>query len=499
MAKKKKREGGRGMGAILVLGLVFIVFVGFYIISNSGRFSGSGETTTVRENKSAPENVVARKPAVAGSFYPSGEDELARAVDGYLENADDKRLPNVRGLVVPHAGYVYSGFTAAYGFKQLVGRDIKTVIVIAPSHRIHLSGAALLDVTHFETPLGLIHVSPKVKDLIKEDGFANVPGAHSQEHALEVELPFLQRVLGDFELIPIVVGDTDPKALASVLLKYVDDRTLVVASSDLSHYYPYDEAVKLDSACTKAIPSLDFEGMKSCQACGDIPIQTLMRIAEEKGWVGKLLDYRNSGDTAGDKSRVVGYASVAFFDGLNPDEEDFLLKLARDTFNKYYEDGGKPIVDESKLTPKLKKPSGVFVTLNKNGNLRGCVGHILPQMPLYEAVIENALNAALNDGRFNPVTKDEVQNLHIDISVLTLPEEMSYSTPDDLLRKLVPGRDGVVLKVRGRQSTYLPQVWEQLPDKEEFLTSLCHKQGSSGDCWKKGAEVEVYRAQVFEE
>jgi len=500
MAKKKKKVGGKGMDVILVLGIVFILFVGFYIILKSDKFSGKeAEPKLAVKNESKSENIIARKPAVAGSFYPKDRDELERAVDGFLEKAEDVRLPNVRGLVAPHAGYVYSGLTAAYDFKQLVGRDITTVIVLAPSHYVRLKDASVLDVTHFETPLGLIKVSPKVKELLKEDGFANIPSAHAQEHSLEVELPFLQRTLGDFELIPVVVGDADPKALASVLAKYVDDKTLVVASSDLSHYYPYAEAVKLDSACTSAIPLLDFEGMKSCQACGSIPIQILMLIAEERGWVGKLLDYRNSGDTAGDKSRVVGYSSVAFFDGLTPGEEDVLLKLARDTLNQYYEDGSRPEIEENALTPKMKKLSGCFVTLNKNGDLRGCVGHILPQVPLYECVIENALNAALHDTRFNPVAKDEVPDLHIDVSVLTLPEKMTYSSPDDLLRKLVPGRDGVVLKVRGRQSTYLPQVWEQLPDKEEFLTSLCRKQGSSGDCWKSGAEVEVYRAQVFEE
>ncbi|MFH1789094.1 MAG: AmmeMemoRadiSam system protein B [Candidatus Altiarchaeota archaeon] len=501
MRKKKVKEADKGMDAILILGIVFIVFVGLYMLLNSDSFRSKEEESAAKaEVKMRDEKMVVRKPAVAGSFYPAEPEALAGMVDAYLAEAQDIRLPNVRALVAPHAGYVYSGKTAAAGFKQLVGRNIDTVIILAPSHQVRFSGASVLDVTHFETPLGLIKLSPKVKNLLKEDGFSNIPAAHASEHSLEVELPFVQRTLGDFELIPIVVGDADPAVLASVLVDYVDEKTLIVASSDLSHYYPYDEAVKLDSVCTAAIPALDFEAMQDCQACGSIPVKTLMHIASAKGWVGKLVDYRNSGDTAGDKERVVGYASVAFFDGLTPEEEDFLLKLARETLEKHYADGGAPSVDEAKLTARLKALSGAFVTLNKHGSLRGCIGHITPQKPLYEAVIENVLNAALRDPRFSPVVNEELTDIHIDISRLTLPEELVFDGSDELLAKLVPGRDGVVLKYGGRQSTYLPQVWDQLPDKEEFLTSLCRKQGSPGDCWrKKDVVVEVYGAQVFEE
>lgn len=500
--RRKKPEGvDKGMDVILIFGLIFIVFIGLYMVMNSGKFSSQEvDKAAQAENKTRQDKMVVRKPAVAGSFYPADREELAGMVDAYLSEAQDIRLPNVKALVAPHAGYVYSGKTAAEGFKQLVGRNIDTVIILAPSHKVRLSGASVLDVTHFETPLGLVKVSSKVSELLAEEGFENIPAAHASEHSLEVMLPFLQRVLGDFELIPIVVGNADPAALASVLVDYVDEKTLIVASTDLSHYYPYDEAVKLDSICTAAIPAIDFDGMEQCQACGSTPVKTLMHIAKAKGWVGKIVDYANSGDTAGDKNQVVGYASVAFFEGLTPQEEDFLLKLARETLEKHFEDGSKPLVDESKLTPQLKKVSGAFVTLNKDGSLRGCIGHIMPQKPLYEAVIENALNAALRDPRFTPVEKQELSDIHIDISMLTLPEELDYDGASDLLAKLVPGRDGVVLKYGSRQSTYLPQVWDQIPGKEDFLTSLCNKQGSPGDCWRKDdVIVDVYRAQVFEE
>ena len=499
---RKKKEGDKGMDTVLILGFVFIVAVGLYMVFNSGKFTPDDdayEREMVGDEVPAEKRIV-RAPAVSGQFYPSDQHDLAGMVDSYLEESEDIRLPNVKALVAPHAGYVYSGKTAAKAFKQLVGRNIDTVIIIAPSHKLQFDGASVLDVTHFETPLGLVRVSPKVTELLGEDGFSNVPAAHSSEHSLEVMLPFLQRTLGDFKLIPIVVGNADPEYLASVISPYIGEKTLVVASTDLSHYYPYDKAVELDSLCTKAIPSLDIESMSSCQACGKIPTVTLMHIARQKGWVGRLVDYKNSGDTAGDKNRVVGYASVAFFDGLTPDQEGYLLKLARNTLEKNYADGSVKTMNPSTLDAKLTKITGAFVTLNKDGQLRGCIGHILPQKPLYQAVIENSLNAALKDSRFAPVTQDELQEIHIDISVLTPPEPLEFSSPEDLKRKLVPGRDGVVVKYHGRQSTFLPQVWDQLPDKDDFLSRLCTKQGSPADCWKKpDVKIDVYRAQVFEE
>ncbi len=500
MAKKKSsknKEADWRMDAILVLGLIFVVFAGVYIFTHPGKFASNREPEVSKTLNA--ENMVVRKPAVAGSFYPADKEQLSAMISEFLGEAEDVRLPNVKGLIAPHAGYVYSGPTAAWSFKQLVGRDIQTVVIIAPSHHVKLSGASVLDVTHFETPLGLIPVSAKVQDLLSEDGFANIPAAHSQEHSIEVELPFLQFVLGDFELVPIVVGRADPKALAGVLSKYLDDSTLVVASTDLSHYKPYADAVETDKKFIETVPALDVDGASNCEACGIIPVLTLMHLAQDAGWVGRLLDYTNSGDTAGDKNQVVGYASVAFYDGLNESEEEYLLALARETLEKHYNGGTKPQVDEAGLTPRLKAKSGCFVTLNKHGSLRGCIGHILPQVPLYECVMENALNAALHDGRFQPVTQDELGELHIDISMLTTPKKMEFGTSDELLRKLVPGRDGVVLNYLGRTSTYLPQVWGQIPGKEQFLSSLCQKQGSRADCWKVGAEVEVYGAQVFAE
>jgi len=446
------------------------------------------------------EKKVVRQPVAAGQFYPASASELAATVKQFLATtatvAPDGK---VRGLVVPHAGYVYSGQVAANGFK-LIDKSIKTVIIMGPSHHYPFSGASILNVTHYATPLGEVKVSSKAKELLKNKLFASVLQADSQEHSVEVQLPFLQETLTDFEIVPIVVGNANPDELAKALLPIIDDSTLVVASSDLSHYYTYEKALQLDKMCTDAIPALNFTAMAGCEACGIIPILALMKIAEAMGWQGKLIDAKNSGDTAGDKTSVVGYASIVFTESgeLSKEEQTFLLGLARQTLNSYLKDKTKP--EPVVADAKLKKVQGCFVTLNENNNLRGCIGHILPQEELYKCVIDNAIAAALSDSRFTPVQYSELKDIKLDISVLAVPAKLSYSSPQDLLNRLVPLRDGVVIQYNGKSSTFLPQVWEQIPGKEEFLAELCLKQGSQRDCWKDmSAQVYTYTAQVFSE
>jgi AmmeMemoRadiSam system protein A len=237
-----------------------------------------------------------------------------------------------------------------------------------------------------------------------------------------------------------------------------------------------------------------------------------MHLAKAKGWKPQLLDCRNSGDTAGDKGRVVGYASIAFSAQAQPakaassaesvtaDEQKLLLELARKTVKQVASRGALPDVDSSKLSSRLKEPKGCFVTLTKRGALRGCIGHIFPKEPLYKAVIENAQSAAINDYRFPPVTADEVDKLALEVSVLTEPKPLSFTSPEDLLAKLQPHKDGVVLQIGMQRATYLPQVWEQISDKVSFLNSLSQKAGCPANAWRSpGVSVLIYHAQAFHE
>jgi AmmeMemoRadiSam system protein B/AmmeMemoRadiSam system protein A len=479
-----------------------------------------------------------RPAAVAGLFYPQDRDELAKTIDGFLAQAKKSPMAHLHGLVCPHAGYEFSGPVAAYGYQQLQGRHYSTVIVMGPSHYADFQGAALPDADAMATPLGLIPVSAKAAQLAaspllavnppcqlerpdwwRRSPAASSPGGqdspHTWEHSVEVQLPFLQRTLKDFCVIPIVFGRVDPAEMAKAIEKYVDDSTLLVASSDLSHYYPYDRARQLDDACVKAVCDLDVKRMQGQEACGKGPILALMHVARTKGWKTRLLDCRNSGDTSGDKSRVVGYAAIAFYsddqakpappvpsrsaDTYRQDERKLLLELAKKSLAAAAGGEKAPAVPAG-ISENLRQPRACFVTLTIGGQLRGCIGSLLPEEPLADAVVRRARSAALEDPRFSPVRPDEAKRIHIEISVLSLPRPLEFKSPEELLARLRPGVDGVVLSVGPGQATYLPQVWKEIPSKEDFLGSLSRKAGLSESAWRSPeAKVETYQVEAFEE
>ena len=315
-----------------------------------------------------------REPAVAGLFYPAAAKDLSEQLKTLLAKAEPVPLGKLRGLVCPHAGYEFSGFTAACAYKQLAGREIETVVVLAPSHYADFEGVSVAEVEAFTTPLGKIPLSPRAAKLAAVPPFCSHPKCDvsrpswwrqaskevppfgedtpdTWEHSLEVQLPFLQTVLKDFRLIPAVFGRADAAQAAAALAPLVDDRTLVVASSDLSHFQPEEVADQLDASCVRSICDLDVKWMQNEEACGKLPVLTLMHLAIEKGWKTRLLDTRNSGAVTGDRSNVVGYAAVAFFEGDGPSEyervsaekltredQKMLLDLARRSVNKAVRD-----------------------------------------------------------------------------------------------------------------------------------------------------------------
>ena len=497
-------------------------------------------------------------PAVAGMFYPRDETDLAKLVDKMLAEAKPEGIERLRALVCPHAGYEFSGKIAANGFKQLEGRKIRTVVVLGPSHTSRFLGAAVTDAEVVETPLGRIPVSAKAAELAKLKPFDLHPKAEvhrpqwwqsspkelpvfgeetpfTWEHSVEVELPFLQRVLKDFEVLPVVFGQVEPEDAATSLLTVLDDDTLLIASSDLTHYLPYDMARMLDTTTVQAVCSLSTAWLEEEEAaiqsqtrgqvslaCGRDPILTVMHIARQKGWKAKLLDYRNSGDTAGRKEAVVGYAAIAFYSPLPPavpsgmgegvradakqdeftaGDRKFLLDLARKSVAAAARGEEPPQPDTKNLAEKLTQSRACFVTLKKDLQLRGCVGTVFPRQPLWKAVTWSGRSAAVEDHRFPPVKPDELEQLEIEVSVLTLPSRLKFSSPDDLLAKLRPGVDGVVLRVGGNQGLFLPQVWEQLPDKQQFLSRLAEEKAHLDPAaWKRNdAKILVFQVEAFKE
>lgn len=465
-----------------------------------------------------------REPAVAGLFYPRDPAELARTIDSLLAQAHEQPIGLLRALVCPHAGYPFSGPVAAYAYKLLQGRRFETVIVVGPSHYALLSGASVADATLYRTPLGDVPVSGKAIRLASVPPFALEPEcpverpdwwtqssrtpagretAETWEHSVEVEVPFLQRALGRFEIVPVLCGQADPALVARGLAGILDDRTLIVASSDLSHYHPYDQACQLDRGCVDAICRLDVGAMQSQEACGKVPILALMDLARERGWRARLLDMRNSGDTGGPKSRVVGYAAIGFFEPAGPSLGDrdrlFLLEEARGAL-RAAANLAAPAPPSEPPSPALSEPRACFVTLTEEGRLRGCVGAMAAREPLARAVADSARCAALLDPRFPPVGADEVDRLRIEVSVLTTLRRLWFSSPEDLLMKLEPGCDGVLLRIGDRTATYLPQVWKDIPDKAAFMDSLAEKSGCAAAQWR-GSDVEVfvYEVESFQE
>jgi AmmeMemoRadiSam system protein B/AmmeMemoRadiSam system protein A len=489
-----------------------------------------------------PGSAGVRLPSVAGLFYPADAESLGRMVDGLIAKAPAHALKNLRALVSPHAGYEYSSPVAAHGFKLLAGRSVDTVILLAASHYAYFDGALVSQASAYRTPLGDVPVSEKARALAGRGPFVSDASCHVQrpswsrhsprpaphedddtpetwEHSIEVQLPFLQRVLGRFEIVPVTFGEADPEDAARVLADLVDDRTLVVASTDLSHFHSHDEAARLDARCVRAICAMDFEDMPAQEACGRTPVLVLMHLARIKGWKPRLLDSRNSGDVTGDRTRVVGYASIAFTSDeaasdppasppvethagvLSEDEQQYLLGLARHTLQSVTAGGDLPELEPGEVPERLHQPRACFVTLTGNGRLRGCIGNLHPGgRPLFRAVMENARSAALNDPRFPELEHSEVDQVHIEISVLGEPHRLEFDSPARLLERLRPGHDGVILHIGHRQATFLPQVWEQLPDAEEFLRHLSQKAGCDPDAWQDPeTRVSVYHVQAFEE
>ncbi len=454
-----------------------------------------------------------RPAAVAGTFYPEDKTELRSLVDSLLKNSTIITDEVPRLLISPHAGYVFSGSVAAQGYAH-IDKSVKRVIILGPSHYQAFSGIAYPEATSFTTPLGKVPVDTKAVGQLKKHPKARpTAGMDAKEHCLEVQLPFLQVKLEQFTIVPLLTGRIEPEEAVSILLPLIDESTIVVASSDLSHYHTQKDARRIDDLSIKAI--LEDKDDHDIDGCGDLPIRTVMALSRKLNLKPLLLDSRTSHETAPHHCKddsVVGYGSIIYVSklppkisvpdhkpeksGLSEESKTVLLKIARTSLSAAVKDLPQPHPGE--LSEPFREHRGCFVTLTKNKMLRGCIGYIEPIKPLYQAIIENARNAALYDHRFSPVRPDEVDSLSIEISVLSKPVPLTFKTPDELLGLLRPGIDGVILTNGSHQSTFLPQVWEQLPDKIQFLEHLSTKGGQHRDGWKS-SEVKIYSVVHFSE
>jgi hypothetical protein len=529
---------------------------------------------------STPEAGWVREPAVAGQFYAGRADRLAAEVDQHVATARADLVGAGRagagsgsvggrplvGVVVPHAGHVYSGPVAGFAYASIDAAVVRRVVLLGPAHYVPVDGIGLSTASAWRTPLGDVPLDAEVAADLREhfDSVAPADRAHAPEHSLEVQLPFLQRVLGEgWRLVPLIVGADVPDELATVIARVAAlPGTLVVVSTDLSHYLDHDAAQDRDARTIDAILGRRAAEIGPHDACGRYPLRGLLVAAERNDWVVTLLDARNSGDTAGSWDRVVGYGAFAVLgaargaeratrgaeratpwrdahqdqeagaaaeagaapearreSGLAPEARAesglggsahriapaaraALLALARDTIEQALATGRRPGFDPgawADADPVLREPGAAFVTLRgPRGELLGCIGSLSARQPLVADVAEHAFDAAFRDPRFPPMTLHRAEGMVIDISVLTPAQPFPCVDYDDLQERVPVGR-GLVVEAGRHRATFLPAVWEQLPEPPTFLAALWRKAGLAPGAWPPGTSIEVYDSEEFAE
>jgi AmmeMemoRadiSam system protein B/AmmeMemoRadiSam system protein A len=482
----------------------------------------------------AAENDI-RQPAAAGRFYPGDPAKLRAAVQRFLADAVPAATERPIAIVSPHAGYIYSGQIMADAFAQARGHAYQLIVLMGVNHTTPgFDGVSVFSGSGFRTPVGIAEIDTEAA-LRLVDHFPRAvldKSVHRDEHSIEVLVPFVQVVFPGVPILPVIVSLKDDAACArfgEILAQCLDDRkVLIVASSDLSHYPPYADARRLDRNTLQAMASLDIDrfmqvvrrqessgltGLSTC-ACGEQSVLAAMAASKHLGAsTGAVVSYANSGDAlVGDRDRVVGYGAVVFNGGeprsgdqsfprmfsniepapLSSHQQRNLLNFARKSLSQFIETETLPLPRPA--DPLLFACQGAFVTLKRHGELRGCIGHMGGDLPLCHVVGRMALQAAFNDRRFPHLKDSELEEIAIEISVLT------PLRPVDGPADIVVGRDGVMLRQSDRSAVFLPQVaTEQGWNRDEMLSHLCRKAGLSETAWKDGASFYTFQAQVFSE
>jgi len=467
-----------------------------------------------------------RIPAVSGSFYPSNPVEIKRMLKLYFDKAPVRPADqDVRAIITPHAGYVFSGEVAAAAFNQLdPTKEYKTIFILGSSHRNSFQGGSIYSIGNYTTPLGTVptdlETAKKLADENKILGYD--PQYHQSEHSIEVQVPFLQYYLKPgFKIVPVLLGTQDPatcEKIAKALKPYFLPENIFVISTDFSHYPEYSAAVKTDKQIADAIVTNDpgkfLNAVESCTeknisnlatgCCSWPSVITLMFLTEKNPDLAyKEVLYKNSGDTEyGEKDRVVGYYALSVLQQktnsftLNQSDKNELLRIARSTIDVYLKENRIPEIDGSTLSPGLKTKVGVFVTLKKAGELRGCIGHFEADKPLFKIVQQMAVSSSTQDYRFSAVTSDELKSIDIEISVLTPMQKITD------VNKIRLGTDGIYIKKGSRAGTFLPQVATDTGWSLEDFLGYCarDKAGIGWDGWKdRDSEIYIYQAIVFGE
>jgi AmmeMemoRadiSam system protein B/AmmeMemoRadiSam system protein A len=447
-----------------------------------------------------------KQPAVAGMFYAAQETQLREQINVFLNAARQRCEPcaNISALIAPHAGYQYSGEVAASAFASL-GPDIEhieRVIIVGPAHRMAVEGLAVPSAGLFQTPLGDVAVDTDAIATIAALPNVNIlDAAFAREHCIEVQLPFIQSILPTAKIVPVLAGRTTHAAVSAVLdAIWKDTGTLLVISSDLSHYHDYETARRRDAATTQVIARLDVNALAEGDACGRLPIQALMSLARERDLVIAPIDVRNSGDTAGTRDAVVGYGAYTVTParppGLKYRHRRQLLGIASGAIRAALDGRAREPLTQD-LPPELSAQRASFVTLEINGRLRGCIGSLQASSSLAQDVAQNALRAATADPRFPALTRAEFARVDISIAVLSPPAKLSFENERQLLRSIAPGVHGLILRDGSHSATFLPAVWKSLPHADQFLSELKRKAGLAANHWSGHLQAWTYTTETF--
>lgn len=476
-----------------------------------------------------------KQAGVAGTFYPSDRDELKTLLQTFFEQARQEQTSKItthfKAMVIPHAGYKYSGLTAAHAYKFFNPAKFNKVIVLGPSHKKPFEGLAVHPQISYETPLGL---SPR-QEIDPHAGITLSEEVFEGEHSVEVHLPFIQyRLLEehiDLEKYPITLllyGNISPSKLAKKLEHLIDDKTFVVLSSDLSHYHDIETAKMKDEQAIEAILSGNPKDVLNIEACGRHGISAFLQTKFSRSYKPEFIHYSNSASSSGDNSRVVGYCAIAFAETqfqnykrsddimelnvfadpkkvLNDDCKAEIFSCLRASLEEFLTN--KTIPDFTHLSnkyPFLNEEAASFVTFNlaSTGHLRGCIGSLTPHRSLLQDIVVNAIRAATEDTRFKPLTVSELADVKIEISILETPKFLRCKSEFDLLNQIEPRKHGVIVQQGNKRATFLPQVWEKFHKKTDFMAQLCKKAGLKEDAWriaKEKVQIFLYEVSSFHE
>lgn len=425
-----------------------------------------------------------KEASVAGLFYPKTAEEIKSVMKNY-EETNKKVYPiSTRFIISPHAGYVYSGQIAAEAF-QYLDENVKNIFIIAPAHRVETHNFVLSSFDEWNTPLGNIKINQEMnKELIKKYNCEFADNVFEPEHSAEVQVPFIQTKYQDVKITPILVGAvTDNRLLQIINEYYEDENNAFVISSDLSHFHKTHDAKIIDTITANMIESLDISNFNHNQACGFHGILAAVTFALSKSYSLIRVRLRNSGDITGENDSVVGYGAWIMAEEsktkfLKNNYADLIHLICVKTLVKSFDTMEIDVDKEFPNLPNVFAELGAcFVTLKKEGKLRGCVGSIIAHQQLVADLMRNTYNAAFMDNRFEPLKKEELDNLTLSVSLLSTPIKMNFEDEMDLLNKIRPYVDGLIIKDGDYQAVYLPSVWEELPNKIDFLRSLKLKAG----------------------